>query len=144
MYNKKNTHPIRRNEIKTLKVFLKGKTFKVTYSLDALKDILNSNIFDKIQIPVYMHNATLFGDGKKGLSVVGNVISYNDETGEMTLSIFSRFTTKVNAIEDAIVFPRVIAIREKGEEVAEDEVAEDIRILGFDIASEDFYKSLDD
>ena len=110
MYKNNENKKFAKNETKSLKVFLKGKTFKMTYNLNALQEVLNSDIFSKIQIPVYMHNSTLFGDGKKGISVVGNIISYNGETEEMTISVFGKFVSKVNAIEDAIIFPRVAAV----------------------------------
>ena len=142
MYKNNENKRFVKNEVKSFKVFLKGKTFKMIYNLDSLKEILNSGIFSKIQIPVYMHNSTLFGEGKKGISVVGNIISYNDETGEMTVSIFGKFVSKVNDIVDAIVFPRVAAIYDMNETIDKDAEVQNIKVLGFDIASEEFYKEI--
>ena len=141
MYKNENKKFVK-NELKTFKVFLKGKTFKMSYSLDSLKEILNSDVFSKIQIPVYMHNSTLFGENKKGLSTVGNIISYNDETGEMLISIFGKFVSKINDISDAIVFPRVTAVYDKNEVVDKEAEVKKIKILGFDIASETFYSEI--
>ena len=140
MYNK-SSRPVKRNEVRELGVFLEGKTFKISYSVDSLKEILNSNVFSKIQIPVYMHNSTLFGEGKKGLTTVGYIISYNDTEETMKLSIFNKFISKIDAIEDAIVFPRVSAVYDKTKERTKDEVFENIKIIGFDIASESFYNN---
>ena len=146
MYNNEITtrrRPMTKNEIKNFKVWLNGKTFKFAYSVDSLNEILNSDVFDKVQIPVYVHNSILFGEGKKGISVVGNILSYNDETGEIKIKIFAKFVSKVNGIANAIVFPRVAEVlRTDGAERAEDSIVEDIKILGFDIVSEERLKDL--
>ena len=143
MYNEKTVKPVaRRNEIKEFKVFLKGKTFKFTYKIDALLEILTSNVFTKIQIPVYMHNSMLFGNDRKGLTTVGNIVSFNPEEGTMKINIFNKYISKVEDVADAIVFPRVVGIYDKSAERTEDQVAENIKILGFDIASEEFYSNI--
>ena len=134
----------KRNETKEFKVFLKGKTFKFTYNVEILKDILMSDVFSKIQIPVYVHNSTLFSDDtKKGITIVGNIISYNPEEETMKVSLFSRFASKIVNIENAIIFPRVAAISERSEDKEDREaIVNNIKILGFDIASEDFYSAI--
>ena len=143
MYNEKTTRPMRRrNEIKELKVFLKGKTFKFEYDINALVTILKMDVYNKIQIPVYMHNSTLFGEGKKGITVVGNVVAFNSEDGTMTVNIFSKFTSKVNALADAIVFPRVAEVRSADMEREENDIVKEVKVLGLDIVSESFCSAL--
>ena len=129
------------NMTKDFKVFLKGKTFKISYKVEALKEILTSEVFGKIQIPVYVHNSILFGPERKGLTMVGNIRSYNDDKETMTITIFNKYVEKVNGIENPIVFPRVIGIYDASANI-EEVVAEDVKILGFDIASEEFYSNI--
>lgn len=122
------------NKTVNLKVFNKGRNLKYHYDFEALADVLESIPFDKVNIPINAYRSELKNDLEAtGNIPVGNVDSYNRETGEMTVTIIEKYAdTILNNYQDPIIYPKV-RVNKDGEVV---------KILSFDICQASHYAAI--
>ena len=104
--NKRSFNPIK-GEFMEFPLFDIGKTVKDDYDVNGLIDLLASVPFDKISVPLYTYKDLIFGEGKKGTTVVGYIKSFDVDNLSFSVYVNGKNLKVIKEFDDAVVFPRV-------------------------------------